>query len=140
MSAADGDILVSLNEHHNPTNQFIREIRRRMSQEFPDIQYWFPPADIVAQILNFGLPAPIDVQVQGLDKRANFAFASRLMDQLRTIPGLVDLRIQEPNTVPQLDIKVDRTKASLLGLQEQNVANSVLGALAGSQQVVPTFG
>jgi multidrug efflux pump subunit AcrB len=139
MSAADGDILVSLNEHHDPTNQFIREIRRRMPQEFPDIQYWFPPADIVAQILNFGLPAPIDVQVQGLDKRANFAFASRLMDQLRTIAGLVDLRIQEPNTVPQLDIKVDRTKASLLGLQEQNVANSVLGALAGSQQVSPNF-
>jgi multidrug efflux pump subunit AcrB len=139
MSAADGDILVSLNEHHDPTNQFIREIRRRMPQEFPDIQYWFPPADIVAQILNFGLPAPIDVQIQGLDKRANFAFASRLMDQLRTIAGLVDLRIQEPNTVPQLDIKVDRTKASLLGLQEQNVANSVLGALAGSQQVSPNF-
>ena len=139
MSAADGDILVSLNEHHDPTNQFIREIRRRMAQEFPDIQYWFPPADIVAQILNFGLPAPIDVQVQGLDKKANFAFASRLIDQLRTIPGLVDLRIQEPNTVPQLDIKVDRTKASLLGLQEQNVANSVLGALAGSHQVSPNF-
>src|SRR5208282_3958168 len=98
-----------------------------------------PPADIVAQILNFGLPAPINVQVQGLNKSANFEFASRLVDKLRTIPGLVDLRIQEPNTVPQLNIDVDRTKASLLGLQEQNVANSVLGALAGSQQVSPNF-
>ncbi|HSZ79894.1 MAG TPA: efflux RND transporter permease subunit [Chthoniobacterales bacterium] len=138
-SAADGDILVSLKEQHSPTNDFVREIRRRMPQEFPDIEFWFPPADIVAQILNFGLPAPIDVQVQGLNKSANFAFASHLMDQMRSIPGLVDLRIQEPNTVPQLDVTVDRTKASILGMQEQNVANSVLGALAGSQQVNPNF-
>jgi multidrug efflux pump subunit AcrB len=138
-SAADGDILVSLKEQHNPTNEFVREIRRRMPREFPDIEFWFPPADIVAQILNFGLPAPIDVQVQGLNKRANFEFASHLMDQMRSVPGLVDLRIQEPNTVPQLDVTVDRTKASILGMQEQNVANSVLGALAGSQQVNPNF-
>ncbi len=139
ISAADGDILVSLNEHHDSTNGFVREIRKRMAQEFPDVELWFPPADIVAQILNFGLPAPINVQVQGLNKSANFEFASRLVDKLRTIPGLVDLRVQEPNTVPQLNINVDRTKASLLGLQEQNVANSVLGALAGSQQVSPNF-
>src|ERR1700676_73007 len=138
-SAADGDILVSLKEKHGPTNALVREIRRRIPQEFPDIKFWFPPADIVAQILNFGLPAPIDVQVQGLDKNANFAFASRLMNQMRTVPGLVDLRIQELNTAPRLDITVDRTKASSLGLQEQNVANSVLGALAGSQQVTPNF-
>jgi multidrug efflux pump subunit AcrB len=139
ISAADGDILVSLNEKHDPTNGYVREIRKRMAKEFPDVELWFPPADIVAQILNFGLPAPINVQVQGLNKSANFQFASRLVNKLRTIPGLVDLRIQEPNTVPQLDINVDRTKASLLGLQEQNVANSVLGALAGSQQVNPNF-
>jgi multidrug efflux pump subunit AcrB len=138
-SAADGDILVSLKEHHSPTNQFLRAIRRRMPQEFPDIQFWFPPADIVAQILNFGLPAPINVQVQGLNKQANLVFATHLMNRMRTIPGLVDLRIQEPNTVPRLDVTVDRTKASILGMQEQNVANSVLGALAGSQQVNPNF-
>ena len=139
ISGADGDILVSLNQHHDPTSGYVREIRKRMAKEFPDVELWFPPADIVAQILNFGLPASINVQVQGLNKSANFAFATRLVDKLRTIPGLVDLRIQEPNTVPQLDINVDRTKASLLGLQEQNVANSVLGALAGSQQVSPNF-
>jgi multidrug efflux pump subunit AcrB len=138
-SAADGDILVSLKEKHDPTNDFVRAIRKRMPQEFPDIEFWFPPADIVAQILNFGLPAPINVQVQGLNKNANFAFASRLMDQMRSVPGLVDLRLQELNTVPRLDITVDRTKASMLGMQEQNVANSVLGALAGSQQVNPNF-
>src|SRR3984885_12596768 len=113
-SAADGDILVSLKEKHDPTNNFVRAIRKRMPQEFPDIEFWFPPADIVAQILNFGLPAPINVQVQGLNKDANFAFASRLMDQMRSVPGLVDLRLQELNTVPRLDITVDRTKASML--------------------------
>ena len=109
------------------------------AQEFPDIEFWFPPSNIVAQILNFGLPAPINVQVQGLDTRANYQFASRLMNQMRAVPGLVDLHIQEPNTVPRFDIAVDRTKASMLGMQEQNVANSVLGALAGSQQVNPNF-
>src|SRR6201994_1885771 len=138
-SAADGDILVSLKENHSPTNEFVREIRKRMPQEFSEIEFWFPPADIVAQILNFGLPAPINVQVQGLNKQANLELASRLMNQMRTIPGLVDLHIQEPNTVPKLEIAVDRTKASILGMQEQNVANSVLGALAGSQQVNPNY-
>src|SRR6202050_1361582 len=124
-SAADGDILVSLKENHSPTNEFIREIRRRMPQEFSEVEFWFPPADIVAQILNFGLPAPINVQIQGLNRQANLELASHLINQMRTIPGLVDLHIQEPNTVPKLEIAVDRTKASILGMQEQNVANSV---------------
>jgi multidrug efflux pump subunit AcrB len=138
-SGADGDILVSLKENHGPTNQIIRDIRRQMPQEFSDIEFWFPPADIVAQILNFGLPAPINVQIQGLNKSANFQFASRLMAQMRKVPGLVDLRIQEPNDVPRLNVIVDRTKASMLGIQEQNVANSVLGALAGSQSTTQNF-
>jgi len=138
-SAADGDILVSLNENHGPTNQIVRNIRRQMTQEFPEVESWFPPADIVAQILNFGLPAPINVQVQGLNKNANFQFASRLMSQMRKVPGLVDLRIQEPNDVPRFNVAVDRTKASMLGIQEQNVANSVLGALAGSQSTTQNF-
>jgi multidrug efflux pump subunit AcrB len=138
-SAADGDIIVSLRENHSPTNQLIRTIRREMPQQFPDVEFWFPPADIVAQILNFGLPAPINVQVQGLNKNANFQFASRLMSQMRRVPGLVDLRIQEPNDVPRFNVTVDRTKASMLGIQEQNVANSVLGALAGSQSTTQNF-
>ena len=138
-SASDGDIIVSLKENHGPTNQFIRTIRREMPQQFPDVEFWFPPADIVAQILNFGLPAPINVQVQGLNKNANFQFASHLMSQMRKVPGLVDLRIQEPNDVPRFNVAVDRTKASMLGIQEQNVANSVLGALAGSQSTTQNF-
>jgi CzcA family heavy metal efflux pump len=139
VSPADGDILVSLQPGHDPTNDFVRKIRLEMRQQFPDVTVWFPPADIVAQILNFGLPAPIDVQIVGSDREEIFRVAGKLWSALRKIPGLVDLRIQEPNDAPRLDITVDRTKASILGLTEQNVANSVLGALSGSQQVSPNF-
>jgi multidrug efflux pump subunit AcrB len=139
VSPADGDILVSLKERHDPTNDFVRKIRLEMRQQFPDVTVWFPPADIVAQILNFGLSAPIDVQIVGSDRDAIFRYAIKLLSTLRKIPGLVDLRIQEPNDTPRLDITVDRTKASILGLTEQNVANSILGALSGSQQVSPNF-
>ena len=139
VSPADGDILVSLKEGHAPTNDFVRKIRLEMRKQFPDVTVWFPPADIVAQILNFGLSAPIDVQIVGSDRDQIFSFASKLLGTLRKDPGLVDLRIQEPNDTPRLDIAVDRTKASILGLTEQNVANSVLGALSGSQQVSLNF-
>jgi RND family efflux transporter MFP subunit len=139
MSAADGDILVSLNKNHDPTNNFIQAIRTRMQQDFIGVGVWFPPADIVAQILNFGLPAPIDVQIVGADPEANFQFASQLMNQIRKIPGAVDFRIQEPNNAPELDITMDRIKASILGINAQAVANSVLGALAGSQQNALNF-
>ena len=139
VSPADGDILVSLREGHAPTNDFVRKIRLEMRQQFPDVTVWFPPADIVAQILNFGLSAPIDVQIVGSDRDAIFGYATKLLGTLRKIPGLVDLRIQEPNDTPRFDITVDRTKASILGLTEQSVANSILGALSGSQQVSPNF-
>jgi multidrug efflux pump subunit AcrB len=139
MSPADGDILVSLTAKHEPTDKFVEAIRSRMQHDFPDVVFWYPPADIVAQILNFGLPAPIDVQVIGADRAGNFKFANNLMDQIRRIPGAVDVRIQEPDDTPRLDVTVDRTKASILGIQEQAVANSVLGALAGSQQTNPNF-
>jgi CzcA family heavy metal efflux pump len=139
MSAADGDILVSLNQNHDPTNRFIQAIRTRMPHDFVGIGFWFPPADMVAQILNFGLPAPIDVQITGADQEANFQFANNLMSQIRQIPGAVDFRIQEPNNAPELDITMDRTKASILGINAQSVANTVLGALAGSQQNALNF-
>ena len=95
MSPADGDILVSLNGNHYPTDKFVQIIRTRMQHDFPDAAVWFPPADIVAQTLNFGLSAPIDIQITGQAKAANFAFASKLMDQIRHIPGAVDFRIQD---------------------------------------------
>jgi CzcA family heavy metal efflux pump len=139
MSPADGDILVSLNGNHDPTDKFVQAIRTRMQHDFPDVGVWFPPADIVAQVLNFGLSAPIDIQITGADKAANFAFASKLMDQIRHIPGAVDFRIQEPNDAPQLNVTIDRTMASVLGVTAQAVSTSVLGALAGSNQTSPNF-
>src|SRR5260370_17309747 len=97
MSPADGDILVSLNENHDPTDKFVQVIRTRMHHDFPDVGVWFPPADIVAQVLNFGLSAPIDIQITGADNAANFAFASKLMAPIRHLPAPGDFRIQQPN-------------------------------------------
>jgi CzcA family heavy metal efflux pump len=139
MSSADADILVSLNANHDPTDKFVQVIRTRMQHEFPDVTVWFPPADIVAQVLNFGLSAPIDVQISGADTAANFAFANKLMEQIRHIPGAVDFRIQEPNDAPQLNVTIDRSLASILGVTAQAVSGSVLGALAGSNQTTPNF-
>lgn len=139
MSSADGDILVSLKEGHKPTNDYIRKIRLEMGKEFPGVGFWFPPADIVAQILNFGLSAPIDVQVIGTDRALTHAFAETLLKKIKKIAGAVDFHIQEPNDALRLDVTVDRAKASALGLTQQDVANSTLGALAGSQQTSPNF-
>ncbi|MBV9488270.1 MAG: efflux RND transporter permease subunit, partial [Verrucomicrobia bacterium] len=139
MSPADGDILVSLNPGHESTDKFTEQIRDRLQRDFPGVSFWYPPADIVAQILNFGLPAPFDIQVIGANKAADLAFANRLLDQIRHVPGVVDLRIQEPADAPRLQINVDRSKAALLGMTQSQVTNSVLGALSGSQQVAPNF-
>ena len=139
MSPADCDILVSLKEHHDPTNHFVEAIRTRTNQDFPDVGFWFPPADIVLQTLNFGLPAPINIQIAGADLAANFKFANTLMEKIRHVPGAVDLRIQEPTDVPQFNVKIDRTLASIEGVSAQAITESVLGALSGSQQVSPNF-
>src|ERR1700756_4982416 len=139
MSPADADILVSLNENHGPTDRYVEEIRARMPHDFPDVTVWFPPADIVSQTLNFGLPAPIDIQVTGANLAANFDFANKLMDQIRHVPGAVDFRIQEPNNSLQLNVNIDRNMASVLGVSAQAVTDSVLGALSGSEQTSPNF-
>lgn len=139
-SAADADILVGLKEGGSmSTGEIVRKIRREMPRRFPDVTVWFPPADIVAQILNFGLSAPIDVQLTGTNRDELHEFAEKLLAQIKRIPGAVDFRIHESNDAPRINVKVDRTKASQLGLTQQNVANSVLGALAGSQQTSPNF-
>jgi multidrug efflux pump subunit AcrB len=139
MSAADCDIMVSLKENHDPSNRFVEAIRARMHHDFPDVGVWFPPADIVSQTLNFGLPAPIDIQITGADLAANTKFASRLMEQIRHVAGAVDFRIQEPNDVPQFNVQIDRSLASIVGVNAQAITQSVLGALSGSQQVAPNF-
>jgi len=110
-----------------------------MARQFPGVTVWFPAADIVAQILNFGLSAPIDVQIIGTDRPQTHAFAEKVLDKIRRIPGAVDFHIQESNDAPKLNVTVDRVKASGLGLTQLDVANSTLGALAGSQQTSPNF-
>ena len=139
MSSADADILVSLNEKHDPTDKFVQAIRIRMQKEFPGMSYWYPPADIVAQILNFGLPAPLDIQIIGANRAANGVFARNLLEKVRRVAGAVDVRIQEPTDAPRLDVTVDRSKAALLGLTQNQVASTVLGALSGSQTTNPNF-
>jgi multidrug efflux pump subunit AcrB len=135
----DSDILVSLNEDHHPTADYVREMRKSLPQEFPGVQFAFLPADIISQILNFGLPAPIDIQVVGLDIDANRVYAGKLLNQLRTVPGLVDLHIHQLFDQPKLHINVDRTKAAESGFTEKDVANSMVVALSGSFQTTPAF-
>jgi multidrug efflux pump subunit AcrB len=135
----DGDIQIALNEGHRPTAEYVRTLRERLPREFPGVTFSFPPADIVGQILNFGAPAPIDLQVRGPDLAANFAYANKLLDQIRHVSGVVDARIQESQANPGFDINVDRTQAQLLGITERDVTNSLVVNLAGSSQVAPTF-
>jgi CzcA family heavy metal efflux pump len=139
IGASDADILVTLTPDHRPTADYVRDLRKSLPNEFPSVTFSFLPADIVTQILNFGLPAPIDVQFRGADSVALHGIADQVMTQLRQVPGLVDLRIQQPMNYPTLDVAVDRTKALEGGFTEQNVANSVLNTLSGSLQITPMF-
>jgi multidrug efflux pump subunit AcrB len=139
IGAADADIMVSLKKGHHPTAGYVRQLRSQLPGEFPGATFSFLPADIVTQILNFGLPAPIDIQVEGADIESNRKVADQMLTQLRQVPGLVDLRIQQPADYPTLDVNVDRTKASQGGYTELNVADSVLNSLSGSFQIQPMF-
>ena len=135
----DADILVQLKPGHAPTENYIRKLRQSLNREFPGVMIYFLPADIVSQTLNFGLPAPLDVQIVGRDQTGNHAVAVRLAEQIKKVPGAADVHVQQPDDWPQFRITVDRSKAADLGLTEQNVANSVLLGLSGSSQVTPAF-
>ncbi|HKD09909.1 MAG TPA: efflux RND transporter permease subunit, partial [Bryobacteraceae bacterium] len=139
IGSADSDILVSLKEGHRPTGQWVDTLRRGLAAEFPGTMFYFLPADMITQILNFGLPAPIDVQVEGANTEGNRVFADRLLDRIRHVPGLVDLRVQQPFDQPTLRISVDRTKAEQAGLTQFNIAGGLLVSLSGSFQTTPTF-
>jgi multidrug efflux pump subunit AcrB len=139
VGTSDGDIFVSLNDDHHPTINYVRDLRQRLAQHYPGVTFSFLPADIVGQILNFGAPAPIDVQVSGNNIAANAKIANELYGQLKHVPGLVDLRLQQALNLPQINVNVDRTRASLVGLTQQDVASNLLTALAGSSQVSPTY-
>jgi CzcA family heavy metal efflux pump len=135
----DGDALISLKEDHGPTAGFVKTLRTILPQKFPGTTFSFLPADIVSQILNFGLPAPIDVQVIGRNQTANYAYATDLLKRIRQVPGIADLRIQQVFNYPQINVDVDRTLAAEIGLTQRDVANSLLVTLSGSGQVQPNF-
>jgi CzcA family heavy metal efflux pump len=135
----DGDALISLREDHAPTADYIKRLRTMLPQKFPGVTFSFLPADIVSQILNFGLPAPIDVQVIGNNQKANYAYATELLKRMRTVPGVADLRIQQVFNYPQINVEIDRTLAGEVGLTQRDAANSLLVTLSGSSQVQPNF-
>ena len=135
----DADVLVTLRPGHRPSDFYVHELRRKLPREFPGVAFYFLPADIVSQILNFGLPAPIDVQISGPNLIANHAFATNLLGQLRNVPGIVDLRIHQLFDLPRIQVNVNRTKALESGYSQLDVANSLLISLSGSSQTQPTY-
>ena len=135
----DGDIQIALNEGHHPTADYVRQMREKLPHEFPGVTFSFPPADIVSQILNFGSPAPIALQIRGPKLPANFKYADTLLREIKRIPGIADARIQESQASPGFKIDMDRTQAQLLGITARDVTNSLVVNLAGSSQVAPTF-
>jgi multidrug efflux pump subunit AcrB len=140
IGTSDAEILISLNpEHHHPTAQYVRQLRRVLPARFPGVEFFFQPADIVSQILNFGLPAPVDIQVVGADMRGNYDMAQRIANRLRQIPGTADVHVQQLMSLPTLYLDMDRTRINQVGLNAQQVAQSVLVSLSGSFQTVPNF-
>jgi multidrug efflux pump subunit AcrB len=135
----DGDVQIKLKEGHRPTADYVRALREQLPRAFPGMTFAFLPADIVSQILNFGAPAPIDLQVRGANLDANFAYANQLLNRIRRIPGVADARIQQSPNSPTFNIDVDRTRAQYVGLTERDVTNSLTVNLAGSGQVAPTY-
>jgi multidrug efflux pump subunit AcrB len=136
---ADADIQVSLAEKHQPTEEYVHTLRAKLAQQFPGVTFYFLPADIVSQILNFGLPAPIDIQIVGQNIEGNRRYADKLLNQIKYIPGTTDLRIQQAFNAPKLQVDIDRTKSQQAGYTARDVANNLLVALSGSFQTAPTF-
>jgi multidrug efflux pump subunit AcrB len=135
----DGDIQIKLRHDHRPTADYVRTLREELPNRFPGVTFSFLPADIISQILNFGAPAPIDLQIRGPDLTANYAYAQELLRRLRHVAGLVDARIQQSLSGPGFNVDVDRTRAQYVGVTERDVTNSLVINLAGSSQVAPTF-
>jgi CzcA family heavy metal efflux pump len=135
----DGDIFVSLKEHHHPTAGYVKQLRERLPREFPGTTFSFLPADIISQILNFGAPAPLDLQVSGPNRAANEAYAEDLLRRIRQVRGVADPRIQQSSDNPQLNVNIDRSKMSQFGLNENDVTNSLVTTLSGSAQTAPTY-
>ena len=136
---ADADVMVSLKPNHRPTADYVRELRRDLPRELPGMTFYFLPADMITQVLNFGLPAPLDIRIEGNKIEENREIADKILNQVRNVPGVVDARIQQRFDYPVLDINVDRTKALQAAYTERDVATGVLNALSGSFQTSPMF-
>ena len=139
VGTSDADIMVTLSAKHHPTDNYVHQLRLTLPKQFPGVSFAFLPADMVAQILNFGLPAPIDVQIVGNDIEGNRRYADEVLAKMRNVSGTADLRIQQPFDEPYLRYRVERTKAEELGFSAQNIAQNLLVSLSGSFQTSPTF-
>jgi multidrug efflux pump subunit AcrB len=139
IGSGDADILVSLKEKHRPVAEYVRALRSRLAEEFAGTTFSFLPADMVSQILNFGAPAPIDIQIEGANLNGNRQLADQLLGQLRHVPGLADARIQQDFDYPRFHVEIDRTKAAQGGFTPRDIANSLLVSLSGSFQTTPNF-
>ena len=136
---ADADIQVQLTEDHHPTAAYVETLRTVLNREYPGVTFYVLPVDIVTQILNFGLSAPIDIQIVGPNLYGNRALAEKMLNEVRYVPGAADARIQQPFDYPNMTVAVDRTRAQDIGLTQANVAQSVLISLSGSFQTTPNF-
>ena len=139
IGASDADVLVSLKRDHGPTADYVRTLRQKLPAAFPGVTFYFLPADIVTQIINFGLPAPIDIQIEGADIQGNRRLADKMLNELRQVRGLVDLRVHQRFDYPKFDVALDRTKAGQAGFTARDLASSLLISLSGSFQTTPTF-
>ena len=140
VGTSDAEILVGLNpEHHRSTDGYIRKLRGALPRQFPGVEFYFQPADIVSQILNFGLPAPIDIQLAGADMQKNYAIAQQMANRLRQVPGTADVHVQQMMSLPTLHMQIDRSKVTQVGMNARDVAQSVLVSLSGSFQTTPNF-
>jgi multidrug efflux pump subunit AcrB len=139
LGASEADVLVSLREKHHPSADYVASLRNRLPAEFPGTTFYFLPADMVTQILNFGLPAPIDVQIEGAEVATNRNVADQVLEQFRHVPGLTDLRVQQTFDYPKFHISVDRTKAQQGGFSQRDIATGLLISLSGSFQTAPIF-
>jgi len=140
IGTSDAEILVSLNqEHHRPTPEYVKKLREDLPLYFPGVEFFFQPADIVSQILNFGLPSPIDIQVVGKDLNDNYVIAQQIANRLRHVPGAVDVHVQQLMNDPALDLNIDRTRAQEVGVNQRDVVQNVLISLSGSFQTAPSY-
>jgi len=139
IGAGDADILVSLKEKHHPGADYVQQLREKLPREFPGTTFYFLPSDIVTQVLNFGLPAPIDVQIEGADIDGNRVVAAQMLQEIERVPGVADARVQQAFDYPAFDVTVDRTKAAQGGYVQRDIANSMLNSLSGSFQITPMF-